>query len=304
MSLSNPKVLVLMSTYNGGDYLTYQLDSLLRQQDVHLRILVRDDGSNDNTKEILCKYAETGFLEWYSGKNIGPAKSFMDLIFKSSDADFYAFCDQDDIWDDDKLKQAINFLLEADKSEPSIYFSNTQLVNNDLSPIKSYPIKYLFTFGESLLRNPATGCTVVFNSTLRNHLCSYKPSYVSMHDSWAYRVCLAIGGRIFFDEIPHIKYRQHKNNVLGGKKGFLKTWKRRYKSFKKSKENTRLLTVQNLLSGYSTLINPENKKLLENLSNYRKSFRNKLSLFFCSKIKTASIEGRLAFIFSILFNRY
>ena len=74
------KVLVLLSTYNGEKYLKEQIDSVLAQKNTDVSILVRDDGSTDKTLEILEKYKKDGKLEWYTGKNLKPAKSFLNLV--------------------------------------------------------------------------------------------------------------------------------------------------------------------------------------------------------------------------------
>ncbi|MBQ4399872.1 MAG: glycosyltransferase, partial [Alphaproteobacteria bacterium] len=103
-------VLVLMSTYNGEKYLKTQLDSILAQQGVNVQILVRDDGSSDGTLPILQAYAAQGKLTYYTGPNLKPAKSFMDLIYNAPQADFYAFADQDDYWLPEKLICAVNKL--------------------------------------------------------------------------------------------------------------------------------------------------------------------------------------------------
>ena len=76
-------VLILMSTYNGEKYLKTQIDSLLAQKNVNVSIVVRDDGSTDGTVSILNEYKNRNALEWYSGKNMGPAGSFLDLIYNA-----------------------------------------------------------------------------------------------------------------------------------------------------------------------------------------------------------------------------
>ena len=93
------RVAVLMSTYNGEKYLNEQIDSILSQSgNFELSLLVRDDGSTDETINILNKYQNLGKLKWYSGKNLGPGKSFIDLLYKTHGYDYYAFSDQDDVW--------------------------------------------------------------------------------------------------------------------------------------------------------------------------------------------------------------
>ena len=105
------KLIVLMSTYNGEKYLREQLNSLVTQKFKPDQIMIRDDGSNDSTMDIIKYYADSyKFIKYYQGENLGPAKSFMELINKAEDADYYALCDQDDVWFDDKLSTAVDTL--------------------------------------------------------------------------------------------------------------------------------------------------------------------------------------------------
>ena len=92
------KVTILLSSYNGETYLDEQLESIEAQKDVQTRILVRDDGSTDHTCDILDQWQQKTNLKWYCGENIGPARSFMDLLRQAGDSYYYAFSDQDDYW--------------------------------------------------------------------------------------------------------------------------------------------------------------------------------------------------------------
>ena len=108
-------VTVLMSTYNGETYLKEQIDSILAQEGIRVKLLVRDDGSKDSTQQILDDYSKRGLLEWYKGENLKSARSFMNLVDTVSlDADYYAFSDQDDFWEKDKLSRAIDMLNQFD----------------------------------------------------------------------------------------------------------------------------------------------------------------------------------------------
>ena len=96
------KVIVLMSTYNGEKYIKQQVDSILNQENVSVELVVRDDGSNDNTISILKEYEKAGKLIWYTGDNKGAAYSFFDLMEyaknRYDDYCYFALSDQDDIW--------------------------------------------------------------------------------------------------------------------------------------------------------------------------------------------------------------
>ena len=125
-------VLVILSTYNGEKYLREQIESVLKQENVKISILVRDDGSTDNTCNILEEYEKKGLLRWYTGKNLKPAKSFIDLIFHATnDFDYYAFCDQDDFWYFKKIYSAIEQMENNNDSIdiPKVCYCNLEVVD-------------------------------------------------------------------------------------------------------------------------------------------------------------------------------
>ncbi|HOV15546.1 MAG TPA: glycosyltransferase, partial [Spirochaetota bacterium] len=119
-----PKINILMSTYNGEKYLKEQLDSLLNQTYKNIKIYIRDDGSSDNTLNILKEYNKENKINLFVGENIGFVKSFFWLIKNSDNADYYSFSDQDDVWFPGKLEKAINLLNKYDSQIPTLYFSN------------------------------------------------------------------------------------------------------------------------------------------------------------------------------------
>ena len=144
------RVVVLLSTYNGERFLEEQLESIVAQKGVTPIIIVRDDGSTDNTCKILDKWQKKNALRWYNGPNMGPARSFLNLLRDSDDEDYYAFSDQDDYWLPEKLDVAISKLAPY-KDEPALYFCQTQLVDKNLKEIDSVVIDPLLTMGEALV---------------------------------------------------------------------------------------------------------------------------------------------------------
>lgn len=296
-----PIVLILLSTYNGELYLKTLIESLISQLDVQVRILVRDDGSIDNTVRILNEYKNRGLLDFYIGTNIGPSKSFMDLIYKSSNVDFYAFCDQDDLWMPNKLKIAIE---NINSQRPSLYFSKAEMYDKDLVLInyKKYPPRAL-TFGEALIRNNATGCTIVFNYKLLRILKSYKPDFIDMHDHWVYLVCLAIGGKVYYDVNSYIKYRQHGKNVVGGRITIFKDFANKVKNFINNNRSRYRLAAE-LKKGFYMSISVENIEILNKVLNYPKSLKNKVLLLKNSSFKTNSIFNKISLLIAIFTNRF
>ena len=224
----------------------------------------------------------------------------MDLIKSAPKAEYYALCDQDDYWLDDKLITAISYLVSS--RTPALYFSQTQLTDSSLNPIKTVKIKPLCTMGEAMIAFYATGCTFVFNDKLRDSLLEYTPHYLSMHDCWIYRVCLAVKGDVFFDPQSHIYYRQHSNNVIGLGHTLWYNWKRRMLTiFNGSHERSKM--ALELLKGYGYSMRPEDKRLVYLSAKTAKSFTARLRLILNNNLKSQSwksnITSRLAILFGI-----
>ena len=120
------KVAVLLSTYNGSKYIKEQIDSILSQEGVNIDIYIRDDGSTDETVNIIYEYKSNNiFLT--EGKNIGVGNSFMELLYSVPEIyDYYAFADQDDIWSEKKTRIAIEVLQ---KNKKHLYASNQELID-------------------------------------------------------------------------------------------------------------------------------------------------------------------------------
>ena len=228
IKLNNKKIQVLLSTYNGSKYLRQLIDSLLAQDYPNIDILVRDDGSLDNTMDILKKYELNRNISIIEGDHVGVPEGFFDLLRRSSSSsDFFAFCDQDDIWQSDKVTRAINLLKKLPENLPSMYCSRVLIVDHKLSkPKPSIIPKRGPSFKNALVENIATGCTVVINRAARNLLLLETPKHAIMHDAWAYLVISAFGTNIF-DPEPKIWYRQHSSNAIGVKIGIIARWNAR-----------------------------------------------------------------------------
>lgn len=213
-------VVVLMSTYNGEKYLAEQIDSILGQKGVLVQLIVRDDGSSDRTISILEQYEKEGKLKLTKGKNVGVGSSFMQMLYDAPAGLYYAFADQDDVWMENKLSEAVKILKEQEK--PCLYASDTLLVDENLNEIglrfekKVMPYDLLST----IFNTAFCGCTLVMNECLRKILVDsrYRPSERVFehrcHDTWTI-LAANIVGKIYYDPRSFIKYRQHANNTIG-----------------------------------------------------------------------------------------
>lgn len=264
-------VTVVLATYNGEKYLQEQLDSLLRQKGVSVKIFVRDDGSTDRTHEILDEYQSKGLLKWYTGKHLNVQKGYLDLLKNAPRSDYYAFCDQDDVWDDDKLLIAVTELDEMPAEKPAMYYCGQRLVNENLKLISTHKIASDRSPHTNFLISNVAGCTAVFNHCLVDAVNSAEPDFILMHDSWLFKICLALGGNYYADSTAHINYRQHGNNVAGlnnGVKGKVKQVQRYLNVFEIKKQ------CQSLLQCYGKKMTPEYRKLTEEIINYDQSVGN------------------------------
>ncbi|MET4654173.1 glycosyltransferase involved in cell wall biosynthesis [Exiguobacterium sp. PvP048] len=291
-------VSVLMSTFNGEKFLKEQIDSVVNQKQIDLKIFVRDDGSTDNTMQILSEYKKKyNNIYIFPGENVGYKKSFMKLIELSNhSSNYYAFCDQDDYWEETKLISAIKLLKKNNyQSKYELYFSSLEIVNSNLEKIgfKSYDENSL-TLGSVLSRFNISGCTMVFNQNIVSEIISKGLVKYSLggHDAWLYKICLCLNAKISLDKNSYIKYRQHGNNVTGINQGFFGRLKKEIKIIKQNKNynyNTAQILLENFLDIENTSLSKENKAILEKIVNYKKNNFNYLKLIFDNKIKTNSL---------------
>lgn len=295
-------VLVLMSTYNGEKYLREQIESILMQEDVNVNLLVRDDGSTDMTLDILNEYKNKGKLCFYRGENLGPQLSFMHLLQNAPESEYYAFSDQDDVWLKDKLATAVK-KLEDNTTRPSLYFSQTQLTDENLVPRDSVIINPFLTFGEALIYKFIGGCTMVMNNKLRACISDKLPSKMPMHDIWIYTFAMAINAFVYFDHNSHILYRQHGNNTVGQGQGAIYEWKQRLHRIISS-PNERSNQAKELLNCYSDIISEDNIKILRIFIDGKKDIKKRIKILQNKEFRCANHMTQFLFWIELIFNKY
>lgn len=220
------KVAILLCTFNGARFLQEQLDSYAAQTHANWTVWASDDGSGDGTLAIL----ERQRLAWGPGRltivggpgRDGPA-NFMSLVRREGvEADYYAFSDQDDIWEPDKLARAVAWLDTQPPAVPALYCGRVRYTDErgaeiGLSPLWPRPP----AFANALIQNIAGGNTMVFNRAARRLIGMLPPEVpVVVHDWWAYQVVTGCGGQVRFDPVPTLRYRQHAGNLIGANSGW------------------------------------------------------------------------------------
>ena len=270
-----------MSTYNGEKYIRMQLDSIRNQTYENIRVLIRDDGSTDQTVSILEEYAKKdGRITYYRGKNIGVIQSFLELLKNSSDeAAFYAFSDQDDVWLPEKIERAVEKI--KDTKEPALYCSETYLTDGELNVLHKDAKMARPSFGNALVQNICTGCTAVINRRLRNLVKETNPQKIVMHDWWLYLSATAFG-KVYYDEEAYIKYRQHGDNRYGAKTSRWQVWKYRIGQLGK-KRGELFAQLEEFEANYPQL-GEKQKEMLRLVLGARRGLWNRVKLVRCKEI--------------------
>lgn len=267
-------VCVLMSTYNGEKYIRKQLDSILTQDaDCDIKIQVRDDCSKDCTISILKEYSADNniVIENENGINLGPARSFYWLINNALDADYYAFCDQDDLWVQGKLSKAIESIKEFD-SEPVLWISNYNNIDPEDKIIESNmlesPVDDQY---RALFYNNVPGCCMIFNRQLLERMQHLKLDNLRMHDILALNICL-LTGKVIFEKEPYLLYRQHDNNAIG-------YYSKKISPVKWIKDKTKILRkgesyfiseyAQSMLDDMKEYLSEDNQREYALIANYK-----------------------------------
>ena len=287
------QVLILLSSYNGEKYISEQIDSILSQENVNIKILVRDDGSTDSTPQILERYKQEGKLEYYIGENVGWEKSFLDLILHAPDNEYYAFSDQDDYWMPNKLYKAIE-CIETLPEGIRAYVSNTYYWRGE-TKIKMNNITHRFDAARNIIWMPGPGCTMLFNQALVKQIKERHPNNIYPHDKLLLLVAI-LCGNVYYDTNAYILYRQHGNNQLGGTLTLKENFKRRYNFYSKLYNYHCLdMLASDLLDCYSNIMNNESYDICYNLANYRKKIVCFLKVLFLPKFSHESLLTTLGF---------
>jgi GT2 family glycosyltransferase len=219
------KIIILLSTYNGAKYLKNQIDSLVSQSYDDFRIIARDDGSSDESFSILKSYDKIEIVD--SRQNLGAKGSFAELLeyaVKHTDGEFFMFCDQDDVWEKDKIAMTLAKMQELEGTYgdlPLLVHSDVKVVDARLRVVAESFWKFQNidptrdAIHHLLLQNVVTGCTMMINRPLAK-LVKTIPEEAIMHDWWIVMVASCFGKIGFIDE-PLMLYRQHSSNDTGAK---------------------------------------------------------------------------------------
>lgn len=296
------KIAVLLTTHNGEKYIEYQLDSIIKQKGNYIiDIFISDDSSNDNTIYICKKKKYKKNIKKIFKVNFKSfSKNFLNLVKKiPAYYDYYAFCDQDDIWLKDKFKRAIKILCK----DFSLYCSRTILINNNFEKIGFSPLfEKKPSFSNALVQSIAGGNTMVFKRKIFKALLKFKVFNAPSHDWLLYIITTGIGEKVYYDKISKIYYRQHTNNLVGSNKNLKDKFKRFFKLIRGKFRNWTNFHIK-LLEKNINLIDESNKEILLHFKKIRDS---KIYLIKCITKKNLKIYrqtylGQFMLIMALIF---
>lgn len=206
---------VLISTYNGEKYIAQQIESILEQTYRDFRIYVRDDGSTDNTLSILRKYEDKDQIKVFEGANAGFGRSFLWLLDQIDTGEYWAFCDQDDVWVKDKLQKAVATLDDMDNDKPNYYVHDFYITDEQLNVEGKY-INYIknYSFQMAITECLHMGFATVFNREFRSYMLKGDISKLPTHDWWAELIAMEFG-TIYVDSYPGAYHRRLQTSVSG-----------------------------------------------------------------------------------------
>ena len=308
---NSPLVAILMGTHNGARFLPEQLDSLATQTHQNWVLIASDDGSTDDTLRVLKAYQAkwpAGKLTIREGLKRGFCANFQSMACDPGiKADYYAFCDQDDVWLPNKLEVAVGNIAahQAHKEVtlPFLYCGRTSYVSEKLEPIGISPL-FVFPakFRNALVQSIAGGNTMVFNQETKLALEKVGMVDVPSHDWWLYLLVSGIGGEVYYDKEPQILYRQHNDSIVGENRSFSSKCFRAYTLLRGRFRNWNTKNIEALcvVNGMLTEDNQEILRLFKLLRSaklidrfrlmevcglYRQTWRGTMTLFLAALLK-------------------
>jgi GT2 family glycosyltransferase len=226
--VSPARLVIVLSSYNGQKFIAEQIDSIRRQTLSDWTLVVRDDGSSDDSVKVIesLAAADARIELLRDGKgNVGPAASFGLLLEHAQKigAGYVALADQDDVWSSDKLANQLGLLRRRESvlgvAVPLLVHSDLTVVGEDLQVIHRSFMAFQklrpepgWPLGTLLIQNFVTGCTTVTNRALLN--VAVPVPAVIMHDWWL-ALCAAALGEVVYLPGATVLYRQHGRNVQG-----------------------------------------------------------------------------------------
>ena len=299
------EILILMSTYNGEKYIEQQIESIEHQKcDIPISILIRDDGSEDNTIKIIDKLTKKyKNIELIKCENIGCTNSFFELFkLAPKNYKYYAISDQDDIWLEDKVQRGIDKLNNEDNKKPLLYGSCSELMNNNGDILgTTQKVNKKISLMNTIIQNFIPGHSQIFNTKLLEYLQqNVDPSQLYVYDFWITNVAM-LYGKIIFDNKPGTHYRIHDMNTIGYGKNKIQWIKERLNRFNKGDGDKIISQINYFYELYKNDMNDSDRKQISKIFMMNKHISKRIQFVFTTKVyrqkKIETIMFKLAYLF-------
>jgi len=209
------KIAVLLSSYNGEEYIEEQIESIYKQTYTDFELYIRDDGSDESFQYQLRALQERYGFYLELGENIGFVNSFMELLSKVKNADLYAFADQDDIWLENKLQVAVDWFEEQNyqSDRPLLFHSAYDVIGIGRDVIERFYFPNDdYDFRRSITENHYSGFSMIVNTQMKAMMLRGEPEKIGYHDWWAAMIAQAFGVG-YSDKRVMALHRSHGDNV-------------------------------------------------------------------------------------------
>lgn len=298
------KVLILLATYNGEEYISDQIKSILNQTYNNIELIILDDNSKDRTIEIIKRFQkeDNRVILYHNKVNIGILQNFNKLlnIAREIEYDYIMLADQDDVWKENKIEKTLKLMVEVeerDKLTPILIYTNLELVDRKLEKLNMkirYKRKTIRLF-RILHQNPIYGCTMMLNKELINNLEVVFPEEFIHHDYYITFMAYLVG-KIYHLDIETILYRQHGANNSGSS---INNRSKKFLNIPNLDRNIeQFYNLSNLiLSKYKEYISEQDKIAIENILK-----KNKYFLYYLIKYKVFKLTfwGTINFWYQLL----
>ncbi len=280
---------ILLATYNAQRFIKEQLESILNQTFSDWNLIVYDDGSNDDTLSIINAYVNRypEKIKFINNDNrFGSALGSFSFLLTVTNSQYVMFCDQDDVWQSDKIEKTLKKMQEMEKKHgniPLLVHANLTVVDKHLSIISDSLWQYQNidpkkdTLNRFLLDNTVTGCTMMINRALALQVNNI-PRDVIMHD-WYIAMTSSVFGKIAYVDEPLMFYRQHSKNDTGAKQYGWRYFVNKF--LRKPSFDKYTLQAKAFLEIYDDQLDDKDKEMLIGFSNIHQMnwFQRRVFLF-------------------------
>ena len=300
-------IAILIGSYQPQKYLIEQFDSISSQTYQGWSVYLSDDSTDQSWQSEYSDHLSKLEVKVSQGPQLGFVNNFMKLARDEDiQSEFYAFCDQDDLWLEDKLQSILTIMKHHDPAIPMMYCGRTCIVDESNHFIGYSP---LFdkrpSFKNALVQNIGGGNTMVFNNSARELLMSFPLDIdVASHDWFFYQLVTGSGGRVIYDPKPYVRYRQHDTNLVGANMG----WSARIRRIKLLLagrfRDWNAINIKSLLKGRQ-ILTLENQKTLELFMRARSASNFLVRLYWLKKsgVYRQTFLGNLGLVIGVFLRK-